>query len=434
MGQLQLFSRAEVTAMRDRTKARNYSAEADAFRREHARHREWGLVQRHARKWRRLHGDDPMPPLPRSKTATGHCRPSAELDPPRVFDPVNVAAKTTVTGWPNVTDPGDDTDSDDVAYADNLAKIANQAQAGDPSRPSYRPQPDNRRRSRQPQPNCPSPDNPWQRSNQPGSNQPGSNQPRSNQPRSNQPNYHQQGDGQGTDGEVSGCDLRIKVSDSTRAAATKTSSKSAPASEPPPGHREDITRSATGRNFWPPRLGDNTEAKGTISGEPVAIDAVSSNSFRNKPYAANPETADASRVFRIDRYLGKGAVQNVLALRFANSIFQLIWDRAWVDRVQIIVAECRLAKVKNSKTTKPQAMRLNALRRAVYGRCGARHSRRLKSSKPMATYKPVFRPGRFLRRLDQNEALLVQIASFRPGPCGRHSRSCLKYLWRCVPP
>jgi glucose-6-phosphate 1-dehydrogenase len=44
-------------------------------------------------------------------------------------------------------------------------------------------------------------------------------------------------------------------------------------------------------------------------------------------------------VFRIDHYLGKETVQNLLALRFANSIFQPIWDRTWVDHVQITVAE-----------------------------------------------------------------------------------------------
>ncbi len=48
---------------------------------------------------------------------------------------------------------------------------------------------------------------------------------------------------------------------------------------------------------------------------------------------------DETQVFRIDHYLGKDTVQNVLALRFANSIFQPIWDRTWVDHVQITVAE-----------------------------------------------------------------------------------------------
>jgi glucose-6-phosphate 1-dehydrogenase len=44
-------------------------------------------------------------------------------------------------------------------------------------------------------------------------------------------------------------------------------------------------------------------------------------------------------VFRIDHYLGKETVQNMLALRFANGIFEPLWSRQYVDHVQITVAE-----------------------------------------------------------------------------------------------
>lgn len=48
---------------------------------------------------------------------------------------------------------------------------------------------------------------------------------------------------------------------------------------------------------------------------------------------------DESQVFRIDHYLGKETVQNILAFRFANSIFEPLWSSRYVDHVQITVAE-----------------------------------------------------------------------------------------------
>jgi glucose-6-phosphate 1-dehydrogenase len=48
---------------------------------------------------------------------------------------------------------------------------------------------------------------------------------------------------------------------------------------------------------------------------------------------------DESEVFRIDHYLGKETVQNMLALRFANGIFEPVWNRQFIDHVQITVAE-----------------------------------------------------------------------------------------------
>ena len=48
---------------------------------------------------------------------------------------------------------------------------------------------------------------------------------------------------------------------------------------------------------------------------------------------------DESQTFRIDHYLGKETVQNILVLRFANSIFEPIWNRKYIDHVEITAAE-----------------------------------------------------------------------------------------------
>jgi glucose-6-phosphate 1-dehydrogenase len=69
-----------------------------------------------------------------------------------------------------------------------------------------------------------------------------------------------------------------------------------------------------------------------------------------KPFGSDLESAralnetvhsvlDEEQIFRIDHFLGKETVQNILALRFANPIFELVWNRDFVDHVQIDVPE-----------------------------------------------------------------------------------------------
>jgi len=54
---------------------------------------------------------------------------------------------------------------------------------------------------------------------------------------------------------------------------------------------------------------------------------------------AELETFDESQIFRIDHFLGKEPAQNILAIRFANGLFEPIWNRNFIDHVQIDVPE-----------------------------------------------------------------------------------------------
>ncbi len=69
--------------------------------------------------------------------------------------------------------------------------------------------------------------------------------------------------------------------------------------------------------------------------KPFGHDLASAQELQNLLTGVFPTNS----VFRIDHYLGKETVQNILALRFANQLFEPVWDRAYVDSVQITTAE-----------------------------------------------------------------------------------------------
>jgi glucose-6-phosphate 1-dehydrogenase len=85
-------------------------------------------------------------------------------------------------------------------------------------------------------------------------------------------------------------------------------------------------------------LGERRSAKGwarLIVEKPFGWDVASAEELQD----TLTQYFDESEIFRIDHYLGKETVQNLLALRFANGIFEPIWNRQFIDHVQITVAE-----------------------------------------------------------------------------------------------
>jgi len=69
--------------------------------------------------------------------------------------------------------------------------------------------------------------------------------------------------------------------------------------------------------------------------KPLGSDLASSRAINDAVRAAFPE----ERTFRVDHYLGKETVQNLLALRFGNTLFEPLWNNHGIDHVQITVSE-----------------------------------------------------------------------------------------------
>jgi len=83
------------------------------------------------------------------------------------------------------------------------------------------------------------------------------------------------------------------------------------------------------------RKADLVQKSRVIMEKPFGVDLDSARELN----AAIHEIFDEEQIFRIDHFLGKEAAQNILAFRFANGLFEPIWNRNFIDHIQIDVPE-----------------------------------------------------------------------------------------------
>ncbi|MDH7598410.1 MAG: glucose-6-phosphate dehydrogenase [Sedimentisphaerales bacterium] len=102
----------------------------------------------------------------------------------------------------------------------------------------------------------------------------------------------------------------------------------------PPGLYPIVASGLASSGLVCPDAGTAWDAKLVLE-KPFGMDLATARQLNSQLSRCIPE----SRIYRIDHYLGKETVQNILVLRFANSIFEPLWNNRYIDHIQITMAE-----------------------------------------------------------------------------------------------